>query len=70
MNFHHFIHIVHFHWQNMIGTLMDSNALHSLDAELKELHVATQPVQNVWITEVGCLNPLDEARNILHDLSS
>jgi len=46
------------------------NALQSLDVELKELHVARQPVPNVWIIEVGCLNPLNEASNIIHYLSS
>lgn len=49
---------------------MDPNDLQLLGAELKELRVPMQPMPNVWITEVGYLNPLNEARNILHQLRS
>ncbi|XP_020264527.1 CST complex subunit CTC1-like isoform X2 [Asparagus officinalis] len=55
---------------NIIGRVMDPNSLQLLDTELKELNMTTPSMPNVRITEVGCLNPLHEARNLLHELTS
>lgn len=59
-----------FPWQNIAGTVMDPNDLQLLAAELKDLHVPMQPMPNVWIAEVRCLDPRNEAWSILNQLRS
>ncbi|XP_020590566.1 CST complex subunit CTC1 isoform X2 [Phalaenopsis equestris] len=53
---------------NIIGRLMDSNALDFLDRECKDLQDIVRQLPNIWAAEVQHINSLKEARNLLDEL--
>ncbi|WOL19865.1 CST complex subunit CTC1 isoform X2 [Canna indica] len=53
---------------NVVGNMVNSNALFSDNLEFFEYDQALQSMPHLWVKEVGHVDPIREARNIWNDL--
>lgn len=53
---------------SIVGSLMDSNAIHRLQQQLTEMGMAMLPVQHIWTNGVNHIDPLSESRERIEGL--
>ncbi|XP_027774178.1 CST complex subunit CTC1-like isoform X5 [Solanum pennellii] len=53
-----------FLWQTVVGSLMNSDAIRQLETHLTELDMVMLPMQNIWVSEVGHMDSLAQAKKI------
>lgn len=56
--------------QNIVGSVMDSNAIRRLERELAAMQVTVHSMQNIWASDVWYIDPLAEARNMFQELTN
>ncbi|KAL9680973.1 hypothetical protein QQ045_012754 [Rhodiola kirilowii] len=53
---------------NVLGSVMDPDAVKRLERHITEMEMTIPPMPNIWANEVCFANPLDEARDLIQDL--
>ncbi|XP_049358692.1 CST complex subunit CTC1 isoform X2 [Solanum verrucosum] len=52
----------------VVGSLVNSDAIRQLETHLTELDIVMLPMQNVWVSEVGHMDSLAQAKKILQGI--
>eukprot|EP00268_Persea_americana_P000486 TRINITY_DN10165_c0_g1_i3.p1 TRINITY_DN10165_c0_g1~~TRINITY_DN10165_c0_g1_i3.p1 ORF type:complete len:932 (+),score=150.58 TRINITY_DN10165_c0_g1_i3:434-3229(+) len=55
---------------NIVGSVMDSNAIRRLERKLAAMQVTVHSIQNIWASDVWYIDPLAEARNMVQELTN